>query len=235
MRERLKMDLEKVEKVLEIKFLDTELIRTAFTHRSYLNEHKDYKNPSNERLEFLGDAVLQFLSSEYLYNTYPSSPEGSLTNFRAALVCTPSLAEESKRLGFGEYLLLSRGEEASGGRDREYILANTFEAVLGSIYLDHDVDTCRKYLTKNLFYKVKAIVDNNRYKDYKSGFQELAQAKINQTPVYKVIEEQGPDHNKMFKIGLFIGEKMYGSGEGASKQKAEQASAKNALDNWPQK
>ncbi len=226
------MDVPKISKILELDFSDLELLTTAFTHRSYLNEHPEYKNPSNERLEFLGDAVLQFLSSEYLYNTYPSSQEGSLTNYRAALVCTPSLAEEAKRLGYGEFLFLSNGEEASGGRSREYILANTFEAVLGAIYLQHGIEKSRVFLTKNLFYKVKNIVDNNKYKDYKSLFQEMAQEKVGATPIYKVMEEWGPDHEKMFKIGLFINEKQYGLGEGSSKQKAEQTAAKNALDNW---
>lgn len=226
------MNFEKVEEILELTFKDKELLKTALTHRSYLNEHPEYKNPSNERLEFLGDAVLQFLSSEYLYNNYPSSPEGNLTNYRAALVNTVSLAEESKRLNYGDFLFLSNGEEASGGRSREYILANTFEAVLGAIYMEHGVEKCRNFLTKNLFYKVKTIVENNTYKDFKSSFQELAQAKINQTPNYKVIEEIGPDHNKTFKVGLYIGEKLYGVGEGSSKQKAEQSAAKNALDNF---
>ena len=124
-------DKEKIEKILKIKIKDEVLFITAFTHRSYLNEHPTYENPSNERLEFLGDAVLQLVSSEYLFNRYPEAPEGDLTNFRAAIVCTTSLGEESRRLGYGEFLLLSNGEESTGGRDREYILANTFEAVLG--------------------------------------------------------------------------------------------------------
>ncbi len=226
------MDTKKIEKIISLEFKDQTLITTAFTHRSYLNEHQENKNPSNERLEFLGDAVLQFLSSEFLYNSYPTFPEGNLTNIRAALVCTPSLAEESKKLGFGEFLLLSNGEEASGGRNREYILANTFEAVLGAVYLEHDVEKCRSYLEKNLFYKVSSIVDNNKYKDYKSNLQELSQAKFSQTPIYKVMEEQGPDHDKVFKVGIFILEKLYGTGKGSSKQRAEQAAAKNALDNW---
>lgn len=224
------MDKQKIEELLNLEFKNEELVQTAFTHRSYLNEHSDYKNPSNERLEFLGDAILQFLSSEFLYNTYTKAPEGELTNIRAALVNTGSLGEESKKLGFGEHLLMSKGEEASGGRSREYILANTFEAVIGLIYLEHGIDACRTHLTKNLFYKVKDIVDNNKFKDYKSSFQELAQAKVGSTPIYRVLEEVGPDHNKVFKVGIYIGEKLYGSGQGSSKQKAEQAAAKNALD-----
>ncbi|MEK7595844.1 MAG: ribonuclease III [Patescibacteria group bacterium] len=227
----MEIDVKKIEELLEVKFKDKELVKTAFTHRSFLNEHPDYKNPSNERLEFLGDAILQFLSSEFLYHNYPKAPEGNLTNFRAALVNTTSLAEESRRLGFGEFLFLSHGEEASGGRNREYILANTFEAVIGLIYLENDVETVRVYLTKQLFYKVKHIVENNKYKDFKSAVQELSQAKMNQTPLYKVVDQWGPDHNKTFKVGIYVGEKLFGEGEGSSKQRAEQMAAKNALDN----
>ena len=225
------MDFEKLENLLGLKFTNQELVKTAFTHRSYLNEHHDYKNPSNERLEFLGDAVLQFLSSEHLYQTYTTQPEGTLTNYRAALVCTTSLAEESRKMGFGEFLLLSNGEEASGGRGREYILANTFEAVLGLIYLELGIDTCREYLKKNLFYKVQGIVDEHKYKDLKSGFQEAAQAKYGVTPSYRVIEDWGPDHNKTFKVGVFVNDKQLGVGEGSSKQRAEQSAAKNGMDN----
>ncbi len=225
------MDFEKLENLLGLKFTNQELVKTAFTHRSYLNEHHDYKNPSNERLEFLGDAVLQFLSSEHLYQTYTTQPEGTLTNYRAALVCTTSLAEESRKMGFGEFLLLSNGEEASGGRGREYILANTFEAVLGLIYLELGIDTCREYLKKNLFYKVQGIVDEHKYKDFKSGFQEAAQAKYGVTPSYRVIEDWGPDHNKTFKVGVFVNDKQLGVGEGSSKQRAEQSAAKNGMDN----
>jgi ribonuclease-3 len=225
------MDFEKLETLLGVKFTNYELVKTAFTHRSYLNEHHDYKNPSNERLEFLGDAVLQFLSSEYLYQTYPSQPEGTLTNYRAALVCTTSLAEESRRIGYGEYLYLSNGEEASGGRGREYILANTFEAVLGLLYLEFGIETCREYLAKNLFYKVQGIVDQHKYKDFKSAFQEAAQAKFGVTPTYRVMEDWGPDHNKTFKVGVFVHDKQLGVGEGSSKQRAEQSAAKNGLDN----
>jgi len=225
------MDKKKIEKVIGVTFKDEDLLERAFTHRSYLNEHQNIKKSSNERLEFLGDAVLQFLSSEFLFTNYPNSAEGNLTNFRAALVCTPSLAEESRKLGYGEYLFLSKGEEASGGREREYILANTFEAVLGAIYLESGVEACRKFLTKKLFYKVKGIVESNQYKDFKSSFQELAQSKYNQTPIYKVLQDWGPDHDKKFKIGVYINDKQLGVGEGTSKQRAEQASAKNALEN----
>jgi len=229
------MDLDKLEKNLKISIKDRDLFQTALTHRSYLNEHRNYKLPSNERLEFLGDAVLQFLTSEYLFREYPNSPEGDLTNFRAALVCTKSLAEEARHLDYGQHLLLAHGEEESGGRDREYILANTFEAILGAMYLDQPLKTCRKFLEKQLFPKLADIVKNREYKDDKSTFQELTQEDVGITPEYKVLEEWGPDHDKQFKIGVFLGSKKAGAGEGHSKQEAEQAAARNALEKWSQK
>jgi len=155
------------------------LFLKAFTHRSFLNEHQDYKNNSNERLEFLGDAILQFLVTEKLFNKYPQTPEGELTNYRAATVNTKSLAQESLRLNFGKYLLMSVGEEKTGGREKEYILANTFESVLGAIYVDSkNINTCRKYLEINLFYKIDSIVSNNKYKDSKSRLQEITQKNL---------------------------------------------------------
>ncbi|MFZ5425202.1 MAG: ribonuclease III [Patescibacteria group bacterium] len=223
-------DFEKVNKVLETKLEEEDLFKTAFTHRSYLNEHPDYPNPSNERLEFLGDAVLQFISSEFLYNTYPDCTEGHLTNYRAAIVNTNSLASEAYRLGYGEFLLLSKGEEASGGREREYILANTFEAVLGALYLEKGIGHCKEFLERELLYKVQDIVENEDYKDNKSVFQEMAQEKKGVTPTYEVMDSWGADHNKTFKVGVYLGKKLYGEGQGKSKQKAQQSAAKAALD-----
>lgn len=224
------LDFKKAEKFLDITIKNKALFETAFTHRSYLNEHPEYSNTSNERLEFLGDAVLQHLSSEYLYKHYPNKTEGDLTNFRSAIVNTNSLAKEAKRLGFGELLLLSVGEESSGGRNREYILANTFEAVLGALYLEKDMESCREFIKKELMYKINEIVENELYKDAKSLFQELAQDKLGLTPNYKVLDSWGPDHDKMFKIGVYLGNEEYGTGEGNSKQKAEQGAALSALD-----
>lgn len=223
---------EEVEKVLGVVFKNKATLQTAFTHRSYLNEHPNYRNPSNERMEFLGDAVLQFLTSKYLYENFPKSPEGQLTNFRAATVNTESLAAEAQRLSYGAFLLLSKGEEDSGGRERNYILANTFEAVLGGLYLEKGITCCQKFLEKNLFYKIKEIIQNEAYRDYKSSFQELAQEKKGITPVYEVLEDWGPDHDKNFRMGVFLGKVKYGEGAGKSKQKAEQAAAKNALEGW---
>ncbi len=222
-------DIKRVEKILNIKIQNIVLFETAFTHRSYLNEHPEYANTSNERLEFLGDAVLQLLSSEYLFNSYKSS-EGVLTNYRASIVCTASLAEESRRLGYGDLLYLSNGEEVSGGRDREYILANTFEAVLGALYLEKGLEFCKSFIEKELLYKMGNIIKEQAYKDAKSIFQELAQEKVGITPSYEVLDSWGADHEKVFKIGVYLEKDLYGIGEGSSKQKAQQQAALNALD-----
>ena len=222
-------DFVKTKQILGDDLSDENLFKTAFTHRSYLNEHHEYTNPSNERLEFLGDAVLQLLSSEFLYKTYTEAPEGDLTNYRSSVVCTSSLAREAKRMGYGSLLLLSNGEEATGGRDREYILANTFEAVLGALYLDRGLEKCRQFLEKELFFKISDIVTGNVYRDAKSQFQEMAQDKFGVTPVYQVIDSWGPDHEKTFKMGVFIGKENWGTGEGKSKQRAEQVAAENGL------
>lgn len=225
----MSFDLGKLEDIVKTKLNDESIFKTSFTHRSYLNEHSEYKNPSNERLEFLGDAVLQLLSSEYLYQQYPQNPEGDLTNYRSAIVCTQSISHEAKRLGYGQLLLLSNGEESTGGRDREYILANTFEAVLGALFIDKGLDFCREFTTRELFYKVENIVTNKLYKDSKSRFQEAAQEKTGLTPLYEVENSWGPDHEKMFKVAVYLGKEKYGEGEGKSKQKAEQQAAENAL------
>jgi ribonuclease III len=223
------IDKGKLEEILGLTITNEQLFKTAFTHRSYLNEHPLYENTSNERLEFLGDAVLQLVSSEFLYNKYLQAPEGDLTNYRASIVCTPSLAAESKRLGYGEFLLLSNGEEATGGRNREYILANTFEAVLGAIYLQEGIDFCKEFVSKNLLYKVSDIVKKEAYKDAKSKYQEIAQETHGVTPVYEVIESWGLDHDKTFKVGVYLGKELQAVGEGRSKQKAEQSAATAAL------
>lgn len=223
-------DIKKLAKILKISIKDGNLFLCAFTHRSYLNEHPSYENPSNERLEFLGDAVLQLLSSEYLYESYPEKPEGDLTNYRSAIVNTHSLSQEAKRLEYGSLLLLSKGEESTGGREREYILANTFEAVLGALYLQDGLATCREFVKRELFHKVEDIVKNNLYKDAKSQFQELAQEKTGFTPSYEVLDSWGADHEKTFRVGVYLNNELYGEGEGPSKQKAEQEAAIEALD-----
>ena len=209
---------------------DENLFRTAFTHRSYLNEHPSYKNESNERLEFLGDAVLQLLSSEYLYKNYKNSPEGDLTNYRSSVVCTSSIGAEAKRLGYGEMLLLSNGEESTGGREREYILANTFEAVLGALYIEKGLEFCRGFVERELLYRVEDIIKKEEYKDAKSIFQEMTQEKYGVTPTYKVEDSWGPDHEKTFKVGVFLDKELWGEGQGKSKQRAEQDAAVKAIE-----
>ncbi len=224
------IDINSLEKVLKIKIDHKDTFVTALTHRSYLNEHPNYKNPSNERLEFLGDAVLQLISSEFLYQNYPDAPEGDMTNYRAAIVCTKSLAKEAKRLGYGQFLLLSNGEETTGGRDREYILANTFEAVLGALYMEKGLELCKRFVEKELLYNIEQIIENKTYKDAKSKFQELAQEKKGITPAYEVLDSWGLDHEKTFRVGAYLGKEEYGIGEGGSKQKAEQQAALKGLD-----
>ncbi len=226
------MDLESLEKKININFENKTLAKNAFVHRSYLNENPDFELGSNERLEFLGDAVLELATSEKLFKKYPNKPEGNLTNIRAALVCTSSLAEESKRLNLGNYLFLSKGEHDSGGREREYILANTFEALLGAIYLDQGYRTCQEFLEEKLFYKIEEIVKNRKYKDAKSTLQEIAQEEVGITPTYNVLDEWGPDHAKSFRMGVFLNNKQIGVGKGCSKQEGEQAAAQDALERW---
>jgi len=223
-------EFNKVQEILKTKLDNENLFKIAFTHRSYLNEHPEYKNESNERLEFLGDAVLQLLSSEYLYKHYKNSPEGDLTNFRSSVVCTPSIASEAKRLGYGEMLLLSNGEESTGGREREYILANTFEAVLGALYTEKGLDSCREFVERELLYKVEDVINNEDYKDAKSLFQESAQDRYGVTPLYKIIDAWGPDHEKIFKVAVYLDKDFWGEGQGKSKQKAEQDAAEKALE-----
>lgn len=212
-------------------FKNKELGENAFIHRSYLNENPDWKLGSNERLEFLGDAVLEFLTSEHLYKTYDQEPEGRLTAYRSSLVKTETLAALAKELDFGGKLKLSKGEDDSGGRESEYLLADTFEAFVGALYLDQGIPACRIFLESTLFPKLDKIVETKAYKDYKSLLQEIAQEKVNFTPIYKVLDEQGPDHNKIFKVSVIIKGKQEGVGEGSSKQRAEVEAARNALEN----
>jgi len=223
-----KFNTEKLSKIIGDKVTSNiDIYKRAFIHRSYLNE-TDEQN-SNERLEFLGDAVLQLLSSNFLFKTYTKEPEGILTAYRASLVNTTSLGKEAKRLGYGELLYMSKGEEATGGREREYILANTFESLLGALYLDKGIDFCDKFLHKNLFYKIEDIIKNEDYKDKKSLFQEVSQEKYSITPIYKVLSETGPDHDKIFEMGVYLESKLVAKGKGSSKQKAESSAAENAL------
>jgi ribonuclease III len=214
---------------IEAPFKNAALLVEAFTHRSYLNEHKEYAGNQNERLEFLGDAVLELAVTNFLFHKYPEKPEGELTNLRAALVNTVSLAESAQALGINDYLLLSKGESKDTGRARDVILADTFEAIIGALYLDQGFEHAEKFIAKNLYTKIDAVIENRAYQDAKSRFQELSQEKKSITPSYKTLGEVGPDHDKRFTIGVFLGEKEVARGEGPSKQEAEQAAATAAL------
>ena len=227
-------DFSLLEKKLGIKFKDKDLLTQAFVHRSYLNENPDFRLDQNERLEFLGDAVLELVVTEHLYKDYPNKAEGELTNWRAALVNAKMLAIIAEELGLNDFLLLSRGEAKELGKARQYILANTFEAFVGAVYLDLGYDESDKFIKKYLFKKLPEIIKNGLYKDSKSKFQEEAQDKEGITPVYKVVKEWGPDHKKKFTVGVFLGDNMVAEGEGYSKQEAEEAAAKEALrvKNW---
>jgi ribonuclease-3 len=216
-------------KKLGVKFNNPELLQQAVTHRSYLNEHRGYKLDHNERLEFLGDAVLELVVTEYLYNNYPN-PEGELTNWRAALVNGEMLAKLSKIIGVEEYLLMSRGEAKDTGRARQYLMANAFEAITGAIYLDQGYDVAKDFIMKNVVVHLADIIENKLYMDPKSRFQEEAQDKVGVTPNYRVLEEAGPDHDKKFIVGVFLESEMVAKGEGPSKQEAQRSAAEKALE-----
>jgi len=222
--------LEKAEKIIGVTFKNKKILESAFVHRSFLNENKSYKE-HNERLEFLGDAVLELVVTEHLYANYPN-PEGDLTNWRSALVKTESISEVAKKLGFEEFLLMSRGEATSSGRSRQLILANCFEAVVGAIYLDQGFDAARIFIEKNLIVNLKKIIAEKLYIDPKSNFQELTQEREGITPRYELVSEEGPDHDKKFTIAVLVGEKKWGEGKGASKQLAQQSAAANALKKY---
>lgn len=226
------MNFGELEKELSLVFKNKEVLKTAFIHRSFLNENHDCTLSSNERLEFLGDAVLEFIVSKFLYEHFTEKKEGDLTAFRSALVCTETLSKISLKLGFGKYLFLSKGEEATGGRERPYILANTFEAFLGAIYLDLGIVKARDFIKRFLLPELNIIISNGSFKDAKSRLQEIAQEKVNVTPHYEVLAEEGPDHDKCFLVGVFLQNKKIAEGRGKSKQKAEQESAVNALKKW---
>lgn len=220
---------------LSITYHNYELFRTAFTHRSFLNEQKvdpATKRPleHNERLEFLGDAVLELVVTEYLFAKYPSMPEGELTAIRAALVNTVSICDAAKRLEMNDFLLLSKGESKDTGRARDVILANAFEAFLGAIYLDQGYTAARDFIAHVLFSKTDDVVKKRLWQDPKSRFQEIAQEVVGLTPSYKIVREEGPDHDKHFVAGIFIGKDQIAEGSGKSKQEAETAAAKAALE-----
>jgi ribonuclease-3 len=215
-------------------FNDLDILITAFTHRSYLNEHKKSVKAHNERLEFLGDAVLELVVTEHLYNNF-NEPEGILTNWRSALVRTESISAAAERLGFNEYLRLSRGEKRGTDRARAQILANCFEAVTGAIYLDRGYDAVKQFLDQNILGTLQEILSSGSWMDAKSRLQELTQNVENDTPHYRVLTEEGPDHEKQFTVGVFVNNKIRGQGDGPSKQLAQQRAAETALGYYESK
>jgi len=223
-------DLGPLEERLGHRFRDQSLLLQALTHRSYINEHPDFALTHNERLEFLGDAVLELIVTEYLYKTY-ANPEGDLTNWRAALVNARTLADISRGLNFEEYLLLSKGESRDkDSKARMYILANAIEAIIGAIYLDSGTVAADKFIHRHILSHLKNIIEQELYMDAKSKFQETAQELLGITPTYKVLEEKGPDHQKEFKVGIYLDKELIGVGQGTSKQEAQVAAAEAGLE-----
>jgi ribonuclease-3 len=223
-------DFSKLEEKLGVKFKNPDLLVQSMVHRSYLNENPGFKLQHNERLEFLGDAVLELVVTEYLYQNYPN-PEGELTNWRASLVNAKMLSEIAKEIGVDEYLYLSKGEskESVDSKARQYILANAFEALAGAIYLDQGYVVSRDFIKNFLIIKLPYILEHELYLDPKSTFQEMAQEKSGVTPTYRVLEETGPDHAKIFKVGVYLDKELVATGEGGSKQEAQVEAANAAL------
>lgn len=210
-------------------FTNLDLLVEAVTHRSYLNEHREYAGNHNERLEFLGDAVLELATTNFLFKKFPAKTEGELTSYRAALVNTVALSERSQALEIGEFLLLSKGEAKDTGRARDVILADAFEAIIGAIYLDAGYGAAESFIVSNVCTHIDEVISKGSYQDAKSRFQELAQEKRGVTPRYETLSETGPDHAKVFTIGVFLKEAQVADGSGNSKQEAEQVAAQNAL------
>jgi ribonuclease-3 len=218
------------EQGIGVAFKDSELLRQAFTHRSYLNEHRGEVSTHNERLEFLGDAVLELVVTRFLYERFPDKPEGDLTAYRAALVNAVTLSEVASKIGMNDYLLLSKGEAKDTGRARGILLANAIEALIGAIYLDQGYETSKQFIEKHLFPKIDEIIQKKLWRDPKSTLQEKVQEAEGATPHYAVIRETGPDHDKQFIVGVYMKDNLLAQGSGKSKQEAEQDAARNALE-----
>lgn len=214
---------------LGFEYENIDLLITALTHRSYVNEHKKSVSEHNERLEFLGDAVLELVVTDYLFRNY-AEPEGILTSWRASLVRTESIGEAGDALGYEPLIRMSKGEKNGSQRARQQILANAFEAVIGSIYLERGYDDAATFITKHILSKLDTIIETGSWRDPKSHLQEVSQRIDNQTPLYKVLEEVGPDHDKVFTLGVFVGDTLMGKGSGPSKQAAQQEAARAALE-----
>ncbi len=217
-----------------IHFNDVTLLERAFIHRSYLNEHPKLGLEHNERLEFLGDAVLELVVTDFLYRTYPN-PEGDLTNWRSALVKTESLASVAEKLEISEYFKLSRGEAKGNARSHALISANAVEAIIGATYMDQGYDVAKKFITEHIISRLADILETGTWMDPKSKFQEAAQDQFGLTPNYRVMEEAGPDHDKVFVIGVYVGDRLFGKGSGSSKQAAQQVAAAAALEKLAEK
>ncbi len=229
-REDITTNLSRLEAKIGVVFRDRAHLLTAITHRSYLNEHREATQEHNERYEFLGDAILELVVTDFLFHKYPEKPEGELTAVRAALVNTVSLAEASTQLEINEFLLLSKGEERDTGRARQYILANTFEALIGAIYLDQGYEAAATFVGSQLFDRTEKIVEKRLWQDAKSRFQELSQEHVGVTPSYETLGQSGPDHDRVFTVGVFLGTDKVAEGKGRSKQEAEQAAAEKAIE-----
>lgn len=216
---------------INVSFKNKSVLDTVFIHRSYLNEHRGSNLAHNERLEFLGDAVLELCVTEYLYIKF-NKPEGEMTNLRSALVKGESLSEEAKKLGINDLIKTSRGEAKNSGKARDLILANAFEALIGAIYIDQGYGASYKFVEDHIIYKLDDILDKGLFYDPKSKFQEMSQENLGITPTYELVSESGPDHNKIFIMGAYLDEKKAGEGSGQSKQKSQSEAAKDALSNW---
>ena len=225
------MNLTNFEKQIGFSFKNQDLLKQAFIHRSYLNEFKKRENESNERLEFLGDAVLSFVVSSWLFEDFPAYPEGKLTSLRSNMVNTEALAKIAIKLKIGDFLLLSRGEKEAQGQNNPTLLANALEAVIGALFLDQGLEAVKNFIGKNFQVILEQTIRSGRLKDYKSLLQEKAQAQTNQSPVYKIIKEEGPEHSKVFTVDVLIQGDILSQGVGKSKQKAEQQAAQKALEN----
>ena len=221
-------DRKEVARVLGVDIRQAEFFQTAFTHRSYLNEHRNYPLDHNERLEFLGDAVLELVVTEYLFHHYPN-PEGELTSWRAALVNGEMLARVGAEIGIEPFLMMSRGESKDTGRSRQYLVANAMEAIIGALYLDQGYDAARDFILRVIVSHLPEVFEQKLYADPKSEFQEQAQTRLGMTPSYRVLSESGPDHDKCFTAGAYVGDDLVAEGTGNSKQEAQREAAKNAL------
>lgn len=229
----MKSDYLDLEKTINYTFKNKNLLKNAFIHRSYLNEHKNFPLSSNERLEFLGDSVLSLITSVYLFKNYPYLKEGEYTEIKSVIVKAESLAQAAKSIGINKYLFLSKGEEKMNGRNNKNILADSFEALIAAIFLDSNFENAYQFVVKYLFKsKLDKIVKNKEYQPYKSKLQEAIQAKYKKLPEYRVLEEKGPEHKRIFKVGVFFNDKKIGEGTGLSKKEAEEQAAKKAFVNF---